>query len=568
MLIRAPHPIPFYNDDVSTPLLHVRNRPPSPRTAKGAMEQPPSLTALIRAGDLASLLPRLTDPALPQQLVLSDDEGHTPLHWAALAPAPVLATLLPLAPKLDCRSSNPAQLRQTPLHWACVSAPLQNVRALLDAGADPSFRDANGYDAPTHAAQYGRVAVLHLILSKWPVLARTTDNESHTLLQWAAYYGHHHCVRYLAVVHAVDIDAIDSQGATALHRALQRNHHLVANALVSAGADVSITDVHGNTPYQLAPSQKKHSRSSCSKSRPNQSQDAQSERGRVKYPARYGLVLFYYLMLAISYAKFWQLTIGTGLISLSTLVITHVLLVISVLCHLNTAFGNPGDLTRGTRDTFVRHIQKCVDNDRDIDLLPSAYCYTCLTEKPPRSKHSTERSVCVRMFDHECPWLNNSIGLNTRRQFLLLVLTTPIVQMVFISTVIRVAMASRSIAIFMKSYPMESCLVVIHVVLAVFCIMLFATQIQLVARGRTTYEHIVAMRDGVTSNPYNKGIWQNTVSFLTSTGPGTAAPLLKMNFKTLKDVVFASGKAVLSTERQALSSEEQGLGDQLPPDKV
>ncbi|CAN8071084.1 unnamed protein product [Agarophyton chilense] len=530
------------------------------------MEKFHSVSALIRAGDLASLLQRLTDPSLPEELLQPDDNGHTPLHWASLAPAPVLATLLPLAPRVDIVSTNPAQLHQTPLHWACVSAPLQNIKALLDAGADPSLCDASGYDAPIHAAQYGRVAVLHLILSRWPVLARTTDNDAHTLLQWAAYYGHSHCVRYLLIVHSVHVDAVDTQGSTALHRAVQRNHPLVANALIRAGADVTIADANGKTAYQLSHQKANHAPGSAGES--THPSFANTEYNPRKSAKRFGLVLFYYVTLAVSYSRFLQLTVGTGFISVPVLVVLHLLLFTSFICHLITTYGDPGDVKKGTRETLVHHIERCIDLNRDIDLLPSAYCYTCLAAKPSRSKHSAERDVCVRMFDHECPWVNNSIGLYTRRQFLLLVLCTPIVQTVFIYIVMNFAIRAPSLSSFVQSHPMGSFLVLIHSMLAVFCIMLFITQVQLVAKGRTTYEHIVALRDQITSNPYDRGVWQNIVAFVTCTGPGTGYPSSDLSLKTLSEVVFASGKFASSAEQRSLATGEETEDDSLEIEKV
>jgi ankyrin repeat protein len=41
------------------------------------------------------------------------------------------------------------RLNRTDLHYACVDANVQGIRALLDAGADPSALDANGW-TPLH----------------------------------------------------------------------------------------------------------------------------------------------------------------------------------------------------------------------------------------------------------------------------------------------------------------------------------------------------------------------------------------------------------------------------------
>ena len=45
----------------------------------------------------------------------------------------------------------------------------------------------------------------------------------------------------------------------------------------------------------------------------------------------------------------------------------------------------------------------------DASQMP-ALCHTCRIVKPMRSKHCTIAKRCVPMFDHYCPYINNTIG--------------------------------------------------------------------------------------------------------------------------------------------------------------
>lgn len=96
-----------------------------------AMSEPELARALIEAGaDIRAL----------------DEEGMTPLHFAASGNAPtVLRALVEAGADIEARKN---EFGWTPLHFA---SEREAVNALVEAGADIDARDSDG-DTPLHVA--------------------------------------------------------------------------------------------------------------------------------------------------------------------------------------------------------------------------------------------------------------------------------------------------------------------------------------------------------------------------------------------------------------------------------
>jgi ankyrin repeat protein len=95
---------------------------------------------------------------------------------------------------------------------------LEAARLLLDAGADPSLADGDGYTPLMAAAQNGHLEVLRLLLARGAAM-----------------------------------DTVESHhGFTAFHAACCDNQPKCAEALVRAGCDVGLKDNHGKTGQHLA----------------------------------------------------------------------------------------------------------------------------------------------------------------------------------------------------------------------------------------------------------------------------------------------------------------------------
>jgi hypothetical protein len=61
-------------------------------------------------------------------------------------------------------------------------------------------------------------------------------------------------------------------------------------------------------------------------------------------------------------------------------------------------------------------------SDTEKKFLMSVFrnkCRKCETFKPPKSHHCRTCNACIARMDHHCPWVNNWIGVNNTKTFLL-----------------------------------------------------------------------------------------------------------------------------------------------------
>jgi ankyrin repeat protein len=102
------------------------------------------------------------------------------------------------------------------------------------------------------AARYGKLEIVQYVVVTDGGKVNAKNNNSFTLLHWAASENSIDVVKHLVSVGA-DIHAKDKDGCTPLHFAARNNSDVdVAKFLVSEGADVNGKDLYGHTPLLLA----------------------------------------------------------------------------------------------------------------------------------------------------------------------------------------------------------------------------------------------------------------------------------------------------------------------------
>uniref|UniRef100_A0A8C1WYU2 Ankyrin repeat domain 28b n=1 Tax=Cyprinus carpio TaxID=7962 RepID=A0A8C1WYU2_CYPCA len=188
-------------------------------------------------------------------LLVQDSRGRSPMHLAAACGhVGVLRALLKTQKTVLVLKDN---CGYTPLHWACYNGHDACVELLLEHDV---FQKPEGNSfSPLHCAVINdnESAAEMLIETLGPAIVNATDSQTRTPLHAAAYTDHVECLQLL-LGHNAQVNAIDMLGKTALMMAAENGQTNAVEVLVSsAKADLTLQDAHRNTALHLA----------CSKSR-------------------------------------------------------------------------------------------------------------------------------------------------------------------------------------------------------------------------------------------------------------------------------------------------------------
>ncbi|KAI0846018.1 ankyrin [Daldinia vernicosa] len=546
----------------------------------------PDIMQIARVGDIVAM-EKLFETS-DFDATYTDDEGITPLHWAAINNQYAMCKFL-IEKGADINKKGGESVA-TPLQWAAQRSNYYTVNLLLQHGADPLITDAQGYNT-LHISTFSGNVLLVVLLLHQGIPVDVADSYGHTCLMWAAYKGFPQCVdlflRWGASVHATD-----EQGFTALHWGLVKGSPLCILKLLEYGSDRFAKTGTGKTPAITA-----KDLNTVNAWHRALKECGYDEDGHVVTPWWPGSSFFLKDKRGFMNKALFLLPIP--LLFTELVVMAHLPVILSIPIALLIGFGfqwatnqileyAPPDMRHlhktpwlagifaaslflvGVRwiltifpATFSQHpllnftflffysltayfyaacmvfdpgyvpkLNGIAEQKAAIDELlslwkfdESNFCVTCMIRTPLRSKHCRRCQRCVAKHDHHCPWVNNCVGVNNHRHFFLY-LANLVFGIVFIDWLLYYYFSELP-----KSASKGECFILAESICAVvngdpYTVLLgIWTTLQLTWVGMLIFVHFVQVARAMTTYENMYGIQDGSASSLVSAFTSTGAPL-------------------------------------------
>ncbi|CBJ25744.1 ankyrin repeat protein [Ectocarpus siliculosus] len=179
-----------------------------------------------------------------------DATGRTPLHHACMNDCPeAIISMLRHGARVDAKDDD----GDTPLHVASTEGCSEGIRALVQHGADIKALNAKGRTPLALTAEFGcEDATVVLLDAGADVNAPADHTDGSAALSLATLSEYVDDTMKILIQHGADVNARNTDGFTALHRAAMYNEVDGVDLLISAGAIIEALDNHKSTPLAVA----------------------------------------------------------------------------------------------------------------------------------------------------------------------------------------------------------------------------------------------------------------------------------------------------------------------------
>ncbi|ESP03120.1 hypothetical protein LOTGIDRAFT_171723 [Lottia gigantea] len=202
----------------------------------------------VRNGNLDKVV-KLTNKGLDPNFH-DPDSGETPLTMAVTLSRDkcreMIMSIVSGGAHIDFRNKQGL----TPMHQAAIRGNLEAIRALLDLGASPDYKDYRNLTPLYYCVSNDTNAMCVETLLHERAVIGTHDEQGWFEIHQACRYGRVQHLEHL-LYYGGDMDVQNASGNTPLHVCSVNNQESCARVLLFRGANKEILNYNNQTPYQV-----------------------------------------------------------------------------------------------------------------------------------------------------------------------------------------------------------------------------------------------------------------------------------------------------------------------------
>ena len=307
------------------------------------------------------------------------------------------------------------------LHYASFQGNVDALKYLINYGADINALTSRNLNVLHYAAQGNQPnsLVYFYLFHKDKIDLEKTDIGGSTPLHWASYSSSAEIALYL-INYGVDINIKDKNGNTPLHLAVIKNSYKMVQKLLQKGASNKIKNRENNTPKDIALKNNllniyellKESEGSqfCNIKAPIQQKQKSKKNIIIVFIFQ---IIGAFILLCFMF-PFININTNNSIIYdiflCGYILFTFIFMILYIILILI----NPG---RPKKIFNINHIKQIM-RLKEVKINLFKYCPKCLVRRTKNSRHCVICEECCEGFDHHCYWVNNCIGKNNYKCFI------------------------------------------------------------------------------------------------------------------------------------------------------